>query len=736
MSTYTINSEGSSSLSIPDKFYKNDILRINTTASGNTAPTAVILSFPFNFKYKVKLFGGGGGGGTTYGGKAGGIQSGTITYNPGRIIKMFVGQLGGSYSTSRGGGGGSTSFAQYKDTYSDPEFDCMYVAAGGGGSGGANNTSTLKHATASNISHEGEGNTASSAYFGGGGAASSSSYAGGGGGGIITSGGSYSSYGKGGGSPNNVDEADFTTDKAIYIYSRMKSSGSIGGAAHSSVSSAYGGGGFTGGGGNGYYGGGGGGGFTGGGGASGDNKCGGAGSNYSYQAKNYIGSATFLVADTPDNGYIEITILSDPIEYPSKPNKYISVGTWANPPIYDHDYNFVNRQPDGYEEAPDIDYSNGWNLPTPLSGASASFIYASTDSILRIENPKISASQYCWNYIKFKVNEASADNPAIVTVEAEVSSESNYDYLGCWVTQTTTKPAKKSTTGALFNISGIIAKKEYTYEITSAGTYYLHYAYEKDGSTDRNEDIGKIYRIVLPQPQNNTSGARIKYNNLWKPLKDTKLKIDGTWKGASKIYVKINDKWVPQIDSTYFEIENLVSPYWWESLTVSGTGASKNIIDCVINGKKHSKVVSIQTGSSTATVTIPSIRQVKPTEVFVSIAANNQTGTGIQSIQGVNDGGYYAFSMSGDVTCPTYSYNNTQFNLRQYYIADNGDGESDAQIRIKISENSTVTLAAPVLIDMSNYENSKTYNTTSGGTFYNLLKTIDGDYEFDGIRYL
>ena len=453
-------------------------------------------------------------------------------------------------------------------------------------------------------------------------------------------------------------------------------------------------------------------------------------------AKNYIGSATFLVADTPDNGYIEITILSDPIEYPSKPNKYISVGTWANPPIYDHDYNFVNRQPDGYEEAPDIDYSNGWNLPTPLSGASASFIYASTDSILRIENPKISASQYCWNYIKFKVNEASADNPAIVTVEAEVSSESNYDYLGCWVTQTTTKPAKKSTTGALFNISGIIAKKEYTYEITSAGTYYLHYAYEKDGSTDRNEDIGKIYRIVLPQPQNNTSGARIKYNNLWKPLKDTKLKIDGTWKGASKIYVKINDKWVPQIDSTYFEIENLVSPYWWESLTVSGTGASKNIIDCVINGKKHSKVVSIQTGSSTATVTIPSIRQVKPTEVFVSIAANNQTGTGIQSIQGVNDGGYYAFSMSGDVTCPTYSYNNTQFNLRQYYIADNGDGESDAQIRIKISENSTVTLAAPVLIDMSNYENSKTYNTTSGGTFYNLLKTIDGDYEFDGIRYL
>ena len=76
-----------------------------------------------------------------------------------------------------------------------------------------------------------------------------------------------------------------------------------------------------------------------------------------------------------------------------------------------------------------------------------------------------------------------------VVVNAEVSSESNYDYGYATITDSTTAPSYSSSTGRFIYVTGEVSSQDYISAILEGGQkYYLHLGYRKDSSGDRNDD--------------------------------------------------------------------------------------------------------------------------------------------------------------------------------------------------------------------------------------------------------
>ena len=82
-----------------------------------------------------------------------------------------------------------------------------------------------------------------------------------------------------------------------------------------------------------------------------------------------------------------------------------------------------------------------------------------------------------------------------ITVNATVSSESNYDFGYATITNNTTAPAYNSTTGRFIYVAGEIATADYTTTLTGGQKYYLHIGYRKDGSVNSNQDTFIINSI-------------------------------------------------------------------------------------------------------------------------------------------------------------------------------------------------------------------------------------------------
>ena len=75
-----------------------------------------------------------------------------------------------------------------------------------------------------------------------------------------------------------------------------------------------------------------------------------------------------------------------------------------------------------------------------------------------------------------------------LTINAEVSSESNYDYGYTTITENTTRPSYNSSAGRFVYISGTQSAKDYTTALQGGKMYYLHFGYYKDGRTSSGDD--------------------------------------------------------------------------------------------------------------------------------------------------------------------------------------------------------------------------------------------------------
>ena len=112
-----------------------------------------------------------------------------------------------------------------------------------------------------------------------------------------------------------------------------------------------------------------------------------------------------------------------------------------------------------------------------------------------VSNNQNKSSTTANSYIK--IDMTKADDDATVTVNAEVSSEANYDYGYASITESIVAPSYDNSTGQFIKISGSVSAKDYTKELEKGKIYYLHLGYRKDGSGNIGTDTFTINSIKI-----------------------------------------------------------------------------------------------------------------------------------------------------------------------------------------------------------------------------------------------
>ncbi len=84
-----------------------------------------------------------------------------------------------------------------------------------------------------------------------------------------------------------------------------------------------------------------------------------------------------------------------------------------------------------------------------------------------------------------------------ITVNAQVSSEGNYDYGYATITESIQTPAYNNADGQFISISGSVSAKDYKTVITPGKIYYLHLGYRKDGSQSSGSDCFIVNSILI-----------------------------------------------------------------------------------------------------------------------------------------------------------------------------------------------------------------------------------------------
>ena len=121
--------------------------------------------------------------------------------------------------------------------------------------------------------------------------------------------------------------------------------------------------------------------------------------------------------------------------------------------------------------------------------------YFENDNEKYISNNKNKSSTTANSYMKIDMTKASED--ATVTVNAEISSESNCDIGYATITQYDTAPTYSSSTGRFIYISGTQSAKDYSVTLKKGSIYYLHLGYRKDSSVDSGIDTFTINSIKI-----------------------------------------------------------------------------------------------------------------------------------------------------------------------------------------------------------------------------------------------
>ena len=149
-----------------------------------------------------------------------------------------------------------------------------------------------------------------------------------------------------------------------------------------------------------------------------------------------------------------------------------------------------------------------------ISGFSSNAIYAveangeyyfeEKDGKLESNNKGISSST-ANSYIKLDLTNTDFD--VELRINAEISSESRYDYGYVNITDSTDAPEYNDSEGQLLKISGNVEAKEYTQVLEKGKVYYIHIGYRKDSSGDSNDDQFTInYILANPILETNSEG--------------------------------------------------------------------------------------------------------------------------------------------------------------------------------------------------------------------------------------
>ncbi|CAB4331457.1 unannotated protein [freshwater metagenome] len=232
--TYTFTTAGASGRTGPTQSQVTTAYASTNLAGAVTINTQGIQEWtvPFSGQFRITAKGAAGGNGYYSGSQSGGYGAqtiGTFSLTSGTVLKVLVGQLGGSRVTNGGGGGGGGSFVVTGSG------TILAIAGGGGGGGGRNPTTGVNASLTTTATSDGSG-LGTAGTSGGGGAPFDSVWCGAGAGG-------YSGNGVG-------------VSNCLYVAGNSFTNGGIGGDAIGTYPTA---GGFGGGGGVGYAGGGGGG---------------------------------------------------------------------------------------------------------------------------------------------------------------------------------------------------------------------------------------------------------------------------------------------------------------------------------------------------------------------------------------------------------------------------------------------------------------------------------------------
>ena len=229
-----------------------------------------------------------------------------------------------------------------------------------------------------------------------------------------------------------------------------------------------------------------------------------------------------------------------------------------------------------------------------------------------VSNNKNKSSTTANSYMKIDMTKASED--ATITVNAEISSESNCDIGYATITQYDTAPTYSSSTGRFIYISGTQSAKDYSVTLKKGSIYYLHLGYRKDSSVDSGIDTFTINSI----------------------------KIDGvdylTYTKDPYYTTDINGKIQTKLESGTYEVTEIEAPEGYKlpdnpttEITISKATTSENIT--ITNEKK------------TGTVTVHHYIEGTTTPVPLSdgSTANDETKTG-------NVGEMYASTARTDIS--------------------------------------------------------------------------------------
>ena len=122
--------------------------------------------------------------------------------------------------------------------------------------------------------------------------------------------------------------------------------------------------------------------------------------------------------------------------------------------------------------------------------------YNFNDNDGKYESSNQSASNTTSNsYVTIDLRGKSGDFNLVVN--AEISSQSGYDYGYATISETIDRVPYNSTTGRFVYLSGVQPATDYTTKLAGGKIYYLHLGYYKNGNTDYGEDKFTINDIRL-----------------------------------------------------------------------------------------------------------------------------------------------------------------------------------------------------------------------------------------------
>ena len=105
------------------------------------------------------------------------------------------------------------------------------------------------------------------------------------------------------------------------------------------------------------------------------------------------------------------------------------------------------------------------------------------------------------SYSNIPIDMRRATSSALLTVNAEISSQESYDIGYAIVNENKNAPAYNTSAGRLIYISGSVEAQDYTMLLEPGKIYYLHMGYRKNGNTHTGADKFTINSITLSGAQ-------------------------------------------------------------------------------------------------------------------------------------------------------------------------------------------------------------------------------------------